>query len=399
MKKLMLLGGISYLLPVIRKAHELGCHVITVDYLPDNIAHKYSDEYVNVSIIDKEAVLKVAEEKHIDGIMSFGVDPGVVSAAYVAEKMGLPFQCSYKSACILQDKSLFRRFLAENEFNCPKAKGYNNIETAISEADHFTWPVIVKPVDSAGSKGVTKVSHKNDLRAALEKALSASITKHFIVEEFLEAQDRPSGSESFYVDGELRYNALYDQLFDKNSSNPFVPMVEQWPSSKDKHLLEEAKSQLQRLGDLLKFKTGLFNVEWRVSNDKVYLMEVSPRAGGNRLSEILNYATDVDIINAEVCKSIGLDFGDVHEPNYNGHYAIYNLHSSKDGIFKKLEIEEAFEKKYLVEKELRVTQGDKIYAFTGANNSLGTMFLKTGTRQEMNEILENIDSYVKIVLE
>ena len=128
-------------------------------------------------------------------------------------------------------------------------------------------------------------------------------------------------------------------------------------------------------------------------------MEVSPRAGGNRLSEILNYATDVDIINAEVCKSIGLDFGDVHEPNYNGHYAIYNLHSSKDGIFKKLEIEEAFEKKYLVEKELRVTQGDKIYAFTGANNSLGTMFLKTGTRQEMNEILENIDSYVKIVLE
>lgn len=89
-KKLMLLGGIRYLLPVIKAAHEQGYYVITADYLPDNIAHKYSDEYVNVSIIDKEAVLKVAQEKQIDGIMSFGVDPGVVSASYVQNKMGLP---------------------------------------------------------------------------------------------------------------------------------------------------------------------------------------------------------------------------------------------------------------------------------------------------------------------
>lgn len=89
-KKIMLLGGIRYLLPVIKAAHEQGYYVITADYLPNNIAHKYSDEYVNVSIIDKEAVLKVAQEKQIDGIMSFGVDPGVVAASYVQNKMGLP---------------------------------------------------------------------------------------------------------------------------------------------------------------------------------------------------------------------------------------------------------------------------------------------------------------------
>ena len=81
MKKLMLLGGIRYLLPVIEVAHKMGVYVITADYLPDNIAHKYSDEYVNVSIIDRDAVLKVAQEKKIDGILSFGVDPGVVTAA------------------------------------------------------------------------------------------------------------------------------------------------------------------------------------------------------------------------------------------------------------------------------------------------------------------------------
>ena len=89
-KKLMLLGGIRYLLPVIKAAHEQGYYVITADYKEGNIAHKYSDEYVNVSVLDKEAVLKVAQEKNIDGIMSFGVDPGVVTAAYVQDKMGLP---------------------------------------------------------------------------------------------------------------------------------------------------------------------------------------------------------------------------------------------------------------------------------------------------------------------
>ena len=120
-KKLMLLGGLRYLLPVIEAAHRHGIHVITVDYLPGNIAHRYSDEYHNVSIIDKDAVLALAQELQIDGIMSFAVDPGVVAAAYTAEKMGLPFQCSYEAACILQDKSRFRKFLADNGFNVPNA--------------------------------------------------------------------------------------------------------------------------------------------------------------------------------------------------------------------------------------------------------------------------------------
>ena len=112
-KKIMLLGGIHYLLPVIKAAHEQGYYVITADYLPDNIAHKYSDEYVNVSITDKEAVLKTAQEHQIDGIISFGVDPGVVAAAYVQEKMGLPSMGPYESVVSLQYQDLFRAFLQE----------------------------------------------------------------------------------------------------------------------------------------------------------------------------------------------------------------------------------------------------------------------------------------------
>ena len=132
MKKLLILGGSRYIIPVIETAHRLGLYVITCDYLPDNEAHKYSDEYCNVSVIDKDAVLSASRRLNIDGIISFACDPGVVSAAYTAEKMGLPFQGPYESVRILQDKGLFRRFLADNGFNAPKSGRYtrSEIETA-----------------------------------------------------------------------------------------------------------------------------------------------------------------------------------------------------------------------------------------------------------------------------
>ena len=211
-KKIMLLGGIHYLLPVIKAAHEQGYYVITADYLPDNVAHKYSDEFCNVSIIDKEAVLAEARKRNIDAILSYAVDPGVVTAAYVAEQMGLPFSCSYKTACILQDKSMFRMFLTQNGFNVPNAKGYEKVEDALNDIDFFHWPVIVKPVDSAGSKGVSKVDIPEKLPKAITHALNESHNGHFIIEDFIEKKGLSSGSESFFVDGELKYNAFYDQL-------------------------------------------------------------------------------------------------------------------------------------------------------------------------------------------
>lgn len=399
-KKLMLLGGLRYLLPVIEEAHKLGTYVITADYLPDNIAHKYSDEYCNVSIIDKDAVLKEAQRLQIDGILSHAVDPGVVTAAYVAEQMGLPFQCSYKTACILQDKHLFRKFLSDNGFNCPNAKGYNNVQDALKDVDYFNWPVIVKPVDSAGSKGVTKVEEKEKLQEAIEFALSESHNGYFIIEDFLEKQGFSAGSESFVVDGKLLYNGFYDQYFDKNAINPYTPSAEVWPSIMEQKYQEEIKSELQRLFTLLGVTTGLFNVECRVcTNGKAYLMEVSPRAGGNRLAEMLNYAADVNINEAETRKALGLSIENMHEPNYKGHFAILVLHSDKTGVFESVTINTDFKKTHVIEKEIRLNKGDKVLSFSGANAALGTLFLKFNSREELDSALENQKDWITINVE
>ena len=216
----MLLGGIRYLLPVIKAAHEQGYYVITADYLPDNIAHKYSDEYVNVSIVDKEAVLKVAQEKKIDGIMSFGVDPGVVSASYVQNRMGLPSFGPFESVEILQNKDLFRAFLQEHGFNVPLAKGFSSIEDAMSEIYWYPWPVIVKPTDAAGSKGVTRVDKPEDLKPALEYAMQHSISGHIIVEEFIDKKGCSSDTDSMSIDGKLVFRYFANDHFTRTARTP-----------------------------------------------------------------------------------------------------------------------------------------------------------------------------------
>lgn len=399
-KKLMLLGGLRYLLPVIEAAHRHDIHVITVDYLPSNIAHKYSDEYYNVSIIDKEAVLELAQRLQIDGIMSFAVDPGVVAAAYTAEKMGLPFQCSYESACILQDKSKFRKFLADNGFNVPNAHGYSEGDDALKDIDFFNWPVIVKPVDSAGSKGVTRVDDPSDLLSAITHALDGSPSRHFIIEDFLELEGYQSSTDVYTVNGELLHCPFSDQLFDKNAVNPYVPAIEIWPSTMPQTAQDELRSELQRLFKLLNCKTGIYNVEARLcKNGKAYIMEVSPRGGGNRIAELQRYATGVDLIEAEMLKAIDIPLKPISDAHFTDCWCNYILHSNTGGIFKEIRYSKGFMDACVVEEGILAKVGDMIQPFTGANQSLGTIFLRFNTREELNSFVASPNTYISIVTE
>lgn len=396
MKKLMLLGGARYLIPVIKKAHELGIYVITCDYLPDNIAHKYSDEYCNVSIVDKEKVLIVAQEKNIDGIMSFATDPGVVTAAYVAEQMDLPFAGSYEAVSILQNKDQFRNFLKENNFNVPESAGYYNKEEAINDITRFRFPIIVKPVDSAGSKGVTRVDSIDQLEAAINYALKYSLSHRFIIEEFIEKKGFSSDSDGFSIDGEFCFASFSDQRFDEKSKNPYTPAAYSWPSTMDDDQQEILKQELQRLATLLELKTSIYNIETRVGQDgKPYIMELSPRGGGNRLSEMLCYCTGTDLIKSAILTSVGLPCDHNMSDKYDGYWAEIILHSEKKGIFDQLVVDDAISDN-VVEVDLWVEHGMPVDDFEGANNAIGTLILRFANRNDMENVMKDITRYVKV---
>lgn len=400
-RKLMILGGSRYAIPVIDKAHELGCYVITCDYLPDNIAHKYSDEYCNISIIDKEAVLQKAKELKIDGITSFACDPGVVTAAYVAEKMGLPFQGSYESTCILQDKGLFRKFLKDNGFNVPNAKRYTDINEPMKDIEYFNWPVIVKPTDSAGSKGVTKVEKPENLNNAIKIALNGAHNGAFIIEDFLTFEGYHSSADPFTVNGDLKFVTYSDQLFDIEADNPYTPAYIIWPSTMKEENQKILSEETQRLMKLLNMKTGIYNIESCVAEGKPYLMEVSPRGGGCKIAELQKLAFDIDLIENEIRNAIGLPLNEIKQNKCNGVWCEMVVHArpGESGILKGIEINPEIKQKYVKVIDMTAKEGDMVLPFTGANMSLGDMFLRFDSREELDEIMSKTNEWLKIKLE
>ena len=395
-KKLLLLGGSNYLLPVIREAHALGIHVITCDYLPGNIAHSFSDEYRNVSIIDKEAVLAAARELGIDGVMSFACDPGVVTAAYVAEKLGLPFQGPYESVSILQDKGRFRAFLTEHGFNVPWAKRYTDPEEALSDAKDFRYPMIVKPVDSAGSKGVTRIDDAGSLPAAIGHALSFSIGKAFIIEQFIQQRGFSSDTDCFSVDGELVFCSFDEQRFDREAENPYTPAAYTWPSTMPAEIQKELRGEIQRLLRLLNMQTGVYNIETRQGTDgRAYIMEVSPRGGGNRLCEVLEMASGTKLVQNAVRAAVGLPVEEMHDPVYRGHWAEIILHSGEDGVFEELWIDPALQSS-VAQIDLWVKPGDRVERFSGANKAVGTLVMNFPDRESLEKYMDD-DSWYRLV--
>lgn len=399
----MILGGSSYIIPVIDAAKKLGLYVITCDYLPNNLAHKYSDEYCNVSVMDKDAVLQAAQNLKIDGIISFACDPGVVAASYVAEKMGLPFQGSYNSVRILQDKGLFRKFLHDNNFNVPNAKRYirSEINSVINDIDYFNWPVIVKPVDSAGSKGVTRIDSPDCLTSAINAALENSHCDSFIIEDFIMFDGYHSSTDPFTVDGRLKFITYSDQLFDSEAKNPYTPAFIIWPSTMKKEYQEILTSETGRLMQLLGMKTGIYNIETCVGkNGKPYIMEVSPRGGGCKIAELQKMAYGVDLIENEIRNSVGLPLNDIVQKECEGHWCEMVIHAGKEesGIFKALKIDKDIQEKYIKLVDLDVIEGDLVMPFTGANKSLGNIFLRFDSRDELNEVISSVKEWLKIEL-
>ena len=396
MKKLLLLGGTRYLVPVIQRAKELGYYTITCDYLPNNISHKYSDEYHNVSIVEKEKVLELAESLAVDGVMSFACDPGVTTAAYVAEKMGLPAPGPYESVALLQNKGAFRSFLMENGFAVPKAASFRRETFSPVHIADFQFPLIVKPTDSAGSKGVSKVESMEEIEKAIDFALSYSRGEEFIVEEFIDSQGFSSDSDCFSIDGELKFASFSSQRFDRSAENPYTPAAYSWPSSMTSEQESELRSELQRLLKLLHMRSSLYNVETRVGKDgRPYIMEVSPRAGGNRISEMLHYVTGTDLITKAIQAALGEPIDSDFSEQYRGHWAEVVLHAEKTGAFQALWVSEEI-RENVVEEDLWVRKGAVVRPFKAANEAIGTLVLRFQAQEALEKIMSHISDYIRV---
>ena len=260
------------------------------------------------------------------------------------------------------------------------------------------FPLIVKPTDSAGSKGVTRVDNIKELRPALEYAFKHSISGHIIIEEFIEKRGCSSDTDSYAQDGQLKFVSFSAQRFDADATNPYTPAAYSWPSTFSEEEETYLTSEIQRLISLLKLKTAVFNIEVRVgTNGKPYIMELTPRGGGNRLCEMLRYATGVDMITAITRAIVGDEPELIEQKPYNGHWAEIILHAPCDGIFSGLEISETLSAE-IIEKDLWVNPGDKIHGFEGANDAIGTLVLRFNNANDLEKALAEQNQWLRVIV-
>jgi len=185
----MCLGGGHFQMPAIRYAKSKGYEVVLCDYLPDNPGQKHADIWHAVSTTDMEAVLKIAKQEKIDGIVAYASDPAAPTAAYVAQEMGLPGN-PFASVQILTHKDLYRAFLHQHGFHAPKIY-----------TDNPVAPCIIKPVDSSGSKGITIVRDNKEIPQAIDYALGFSRCKRTIAEQLVVRKGYQIAGDGFVVIG------------------------------------------------------------------------------------------------------------------------------------------------------------------------------------------------------
>ena len=396
MKRLLMLGGSLYQTYAIKAAVEMGYYVITCDYLPENPGHKFAHEYYNVSTTDKEAVLKLAEQLKVDGIVAYASDPAAPTAAYVAEKLGLPTS-PYKSVEVLSKKHLFRKYLSEHGFNVPKAKSYTRFEDAEKEIDSFRLPVMVKPVDSSGSKGINKLTDKSQLKDFVSDALSYSRDKIFLIEEFIEKQGPQISGDAFSVDGKLVFHCLGNEFYSKKVDKDFAPLGECWPTVMPEEVITQLPDALQRIISSRGMKSTAYNVEAIYGKDgKVYILELGARSGGSLIPQVTKYATGVDMVPFIIKAAAGDDCSDLKMQPVKGFWSNYMVHSNATGKYDGIEFDEDFKVRNFVDYVTDTKTGDDVHKYRDAQDCIGELILKYDSAEQMNEVIENMDKYVKV---
>jgi biotin carboxylase len=393
-KRILFLGAGEDQLPAIEYAKEQGHYIITCDYLPDNKGHRLADESHYVSTVDKEAVLALAKTLDIDGVLAFGSDSGAPTQAYVGNHLGLPSN-PYDSVMILTRKDLLRTFLKEHGFYTPVSKSYANYDELADDIPRYTFPLIVKPVDSSGSNGVSKVEHLETLRSAYDHAMQFSRSNRVIVENFFDYEGYIVDGDGFIIDGEVVFHCCGDSPRNPHA-NPLVPVGINIPSMLPEEKLHYATSQIQRLLTLLNMENGPFNAEFAFDKKGNFLLlDFGPRNGGGSLPKVIYNATGVYLTRYTVDAALGLDCSGIAMKGIKGFHSDYVVHSLENGIFDHIWYSEEIKRNILA---LSITSepGDMVSKLTRAGDRLGMILLKFFSREEMQEKMENMDKYLKV---
>ena len=401
--KILILGGGFQQLPAIRKAHELGLTVLLADYLPDAPGRSEADQSFLISTRDRDKILELARREGVDGILAFASDPAEETAAYVAEKMGLPGGM-YAAAGILGNKRKFREFLAMHGLPAPRHFPMNYPESDLP------YPVVVKPLDSSGSKGVTilRSYDAGRLLRAYQVAVSCSLSGQAMAEEYIAYGYRHLiGGDVIVRGGNVVLYGLMDCIREEGKN--LVPCGKIYPCGAGDEVKVRIARIMQKVIHKLSITDAEMNVEFIAGKDgEVYPIEIALRCGGNGIPQLLSDATGIDWIREEVQRTLRHANG----PNANsleasgfagklvpadlhGIYATYNLHAKQPGMYAGYKLHPELSG-HLYREDIFRRKGETVGTYENVSGIIGILYFHFASRAEAETYLYDMSWYLQV---
>ena len=390
-KKLLLAGGGYADIPLIQAAQRQGFYVITSGNRAQDPGHQVSDEYRAADFSDPEAMLALATSLAVDAICACCNDFAALSAAYVAEKLGLPGHDPYETAKIIHHKDLYRQFAQQHGIPTPRAESFTDVATATAAVTHFQFPVMIKPVDLTGGKGIVKISSMAEAQPAITNAFNISKSKRIVIEEYVEGSNH--GFTCILRDGKVVFHFSDNEHY---YLNKYMVSAASTPAKVPASAIAALQEQAENIASLLKLKNGIFHVQYILQPDgKPIIIEICRRAPGDLYIKLVEHATGVDYPGWIVKSATGQDLSALKQVEPRGCFTRHCIMTDRNGVLERIDVDPSVANR-IIDQYVWWHRGDKVENYL--THKFGIVFLKFDDMNEMLAKTNAMQSLIKAIV-
>ncbi|MCD7919941.1 MAG: ATP-grasp domain-containing protein [Clostridiales bacterium] len=393
MKKLLILGAGIYQVPLIQKAKEMGLYTIVASIPGKYPGFALADRVVYENTVDQEAMLRVAREEQVDGVVVCGTDVCVPTQGYLCDTLGLTGP-SLQAAMAAQDKALMKAAFAREGVRTARFV-YADIADANPQAlcEDIGYPVIFKSVDSSGSRGITRVDGPEDIPYAYQQVRENTRSDRYLIEEFLVGEE--FGAQAFIYGGRLRFVLPHgDYVFHGDTG---VPVGHFAPYNMGPDIVADAEEQLQKAVTAMGIDNCAINADFILCRGKAYVLEIGARAGATCLVEMTGIYYGFDYYEKIIQASLGVepDFTPVLEHGQPNAEMLFQ--SDKTGTITSIDLGEQDDPR-IVNLSMDYGVGDHIRKFAKGPDRIGQIIAVADSVEEAKAALDAAMAKVHITV-
>ena len=389
----IVLGGTNPHIALIENLKNRGYHTVLIDYFKNPVAKKAADEFVRESTLDQEFVLRFARKKKADLVITTCLDHANVTACYTAEKLHLPAPYSYKTALNVTNKLLMKQIMVES--GIPTSRFITVDNSTLPKTIDLNYPLVVKPSDSNGSKGVRRANDQNELAAYLDDAIKNSRIGNAIIEEFIFGNEF---SLDCFIKDKKTHVIMVRKKYNRyeNGKSVIHCYASLAPAPIHPKVIEKAKKIVDKITEVFGLDNTSMLVQLMVNKEDVKIIEFAARVSGGMPYKIVKLNTGFDLIDATIDSYLGIEKKIVYSKSRH-YYATNNIYASPGYFGYVTGYRELLEKKIIDGFYFYKTQGMSVGDDMAGNNRIGSFIIRADAKRELlakiKEAFEKINVY------